>query len=279
MIDTPVRASMVAASRVVQATDAARAWWVLRIGAALCFIGHGAFGFITKAAWVPYFGVVGIPEAWAWNLMPWIGAVDVMAGMAVLFAPTRVPLMYMTVWAAWTALLRPFAGESVFETLERAGNYGVPLAMLLAVGLPRTAHHAMESLAPDAPWVCSRRTVERVLQATTVLLLLGHGGLGVFVGTANLERHYAAIGLSSGVMPLIGSFEIVLAVAVAVRPMFGLLLFIAAWKLTTESLFYVAGSPVWEVIERAGSYAAPMAMALLLQRRSEEGQAGRVGNR
>jgi hypothetical protein len=27
------------------------------------FVGHGAFGIITKAAWVPYFEVVGIPSA------------------------------------------------------------------------------------------------------------------------------------------------------------------------------------------------------------------------
>ena len=29
--------------------------WTLRAGAALCFIGHGAFGVITKEGWVPYF--------------------------------------------------------------------------------------------------------------------------------------------------------------------------------------------------------------------------------
>jgi len=110
---------------------------ILRAGAALCFIGHGAFGFITKAAWLPYFGVIGVPEPWAWRIMPWIGAVDVLAGMAVLFAPRRLPLLYMVVWGTWTALLRPLAGEPVFEALERAGNFGVPLAFLVLTGWPR----------------------------------------------------------------------------------------------------------------------------------------------
>jgi hypothetical protein len=32
------------------------AYWLLRIGAALCFIRHGAFGFITKAAWLRRLG-------------------------------------------------------------------------------------------------------------------------------------------------------------------------------------------------------------------------------
>src|SRR5688500_7320424 len=114
------------------------AYWSLRVGAALCFIGHGAFGFITKEAWLSYFAVAGIPEAWAWQLMPLIGGIDVMVGMSVLFAPRALPLIYMVVWAFWTALLRPLAGESFFEALERAGNYGVPLALLFLSGFPRT---------------------------------------------------------------------------------------------------------------------------------------------
>ena len=29
--------------------------WVLRISVALCFIGHGTWGIITKAGWLPFF--------------------------------------------------------------------------------------------------------------------------------------------------------------------------------------------------------------------------------
>jgi hypothetical protein len=34
--------------------------WILRVGVIGCFIGHGAYGFLPKEAWVPYFEVVGI---------------------------------------------------------------------------------------------------------------------------------------------------------------------------------------------------------------------------
>ena len=34
-------------------------YWLLRLGVIGCFIGHGAYGFITKEAWVPFFGVAG----------------------------------------------------------------------------------------------------------------------------------------------------------------------------------------------------------------------------
>src|SRR5262245_33658935 len=43
--------------------------WLLRLGVVGCFIGHGAYGLLTKDAWVPYFGVVGIDRTWAYRLM------------------------------------------------------------------------------------------------------------------------------------------------------------------------------------------------------------------
>ncbi len=240
------------------------AYWVLRVGAALCFIGHGAFGFITKTAWLPYFGVVGIPASWAWMLMPIVGAVDVTAGMAVLFAPRGLPLVYMSVWAAWTALLRPLSGESVFEAIERAGNYGVPLTFLLLTTLPRSLTGLTTLLDAPARTARALETATRSLKWTTALLLFGHGALGAIMSKAALTAHYASIGLGPSATSVVGWFEIALAIVVLLRPTVGLLLFVAAWKIATESLFVVAGAPVWEIVERAGSYAAPLALAALL---------------
>ena len=83
-------------------TGAQAVYWCLRVAAAACFIGHGAFGIITKAAWVPFFGVVGIPEAWAWKLMPVVGTMDILMGLSALFYPTRAVLL----WAATHPFLR-----------------------------------------------------------------------------------------------------------------------------------------------------------------------------
>lgn len=249
-------------------TSAESAYWALRIGSAMCFIGHGAFGFITKAAWIPYFGVVGIPESLAWKLMPLTGAVDVTAGMAVLFAPRALPLIYMSVWALWTALLRPLSGESVFEAVERAGNYGVPFAMLLMTALPLSFRSIHDRL--DGPIVNPRTLglATRALRWTTALLLFGHGALGAVTHKAVLATHYAAVGLPAGAEQFVGWFEMVLAVVVLLRPATGLLLFIAAWKIATESLYVVAGAPVWELVERGGSYVAPLALAALMRDRT-----------
>ena len=129
-------------------TSVRAVYWCLRVAAAACFIGHGAFGITTKAAWVPYFGVVGIPEHWAWKLMPVVGTVDIAAGISVLLSPRPVVLLYMAVWATWTALLRPLSGDSSFEAIERAGNYGVPLALLLLCGWPRNRTAWCRHLTP-----------------------------------------------------------------------------------------------------------------------------------
>jgi hypothetical protein len=102
--------------------------------------------------------------------------------------------------------------------------------------------------------------VHAALKWTTVLLLVGHGALGV-MGKPMLVSHYAALGLPLESTVVIGWFEIALALGVAVRPMVGVLLFVTAWKLATQSLFIVAGAPIWEFVARAGSCAAPLALA------------------
>ena len=248
------------------------AYWFLRVGAALCFIGHGAFGFLPKAAWVPYFGVVGIPEPWAWRLMPLVGTVDVLAGMAVLYAPRALPLVYMTVWAAWTALLRPLAGEPVWEALERAGNYGVPLALLALTGRPCSWRELLVR-RDEAGHDPKRLTLVRsILKWTTCALLFGHGALGAITGKAGLTTHYASIGLPPFAAALVGWLEIGLAAVIALRPAIALLVLAAAWKVSSESLWIVSGAPIWEFVERAGSYVAPLALAALVVLEESSGE-------
>ena len=242
-------------------------WRVLRVGAAMCFIGHGAFGIMTKEAWLCYFAVAGIGADPARALMPLIGGVDIALGLAALLSPRPIVFAYMAVWSLWTAMLRPLAGEPVWEVVERAGNYGVPAALLVMSLTPR---HWREWLAPsrrgplsDTDW----RRLRQALIATTSLLLLGHGMLGV-TGKTLLGAHYAAIGLSPALSPIVGWLEVAAAFALIARPTIMLALGIAAWKLATESLFLADGAAVWEVIERGGSYVAPLALAILLRVRA-----------
>ena len=247
----------------IQPTAVRRAYWALRVAAGACFIGHGAFGIITKAAWVPYFGVVGIPGDWAYRLMPVVGSVDIAAGIAVLLSPRPFVLLYMAIWATWTALLRPLSGESAFETVERAGNYGVPLALLLLFAWPRDLKSWFRHLTPGLT-SADPASIAALLAWTTGLLLFGHGALAAITAKPLLASHFALVGLPSSAITVAGWAEMVAAVLVVVRPSPPLLFTIMAWKMATEALYPVSGTPIWEFVERAGSYAAPLALALIL---------------
>jgi hypothetical protein len=252
--------------------------WILRVAVAACFIGHGAFGLITKAAWVPYFAIFGIPEAWAWTLMPVVGAVDISIGVLTLVQPVRAVLLYMTFWGFQTACLRPLAGQGVWELLERAGNYGVPLAFLCLLGSGRSLGDWF-SARPAPPLTLDRATlIGWILRVTTALLLIGHGGFDFAMGKS-WARYAAAVGISPTAVaahplsPMAGWFECLLGLLVLAWPTGSLLLFVFAWKVAIEAFRPLAGEPIWEFIERGGSYGAPLALGWLLSRREESAEA------
>jgi hypothetical protein len=237
-----------------------RLLWLFRISVFATYVGHGAFGVIGKKAWLPYFALAGIPESWAWQLMPLIGTVDIFVGIITLLSPRRAVLLYATIWGFWTALLRPLAGEPFWEAVERAGNYGVPLAFLFA-SQSRGWFSKLE-IRPIDPEL--NRRLAWILRFTTSALLVGHGVLEALVQKPLLQEHLAAVGLSFVPTTFVGGFEIALGLAVLVDSTYALLLFVVAWKIVTESLYPISGAPFWEFIERGGSYIAPLALFFLV---------------
>lgn len=253
---------------------------MFRVSMLMEFVGHGAFGIITKAAWVPYFGVFGINEPWAYRLMPVIGAMDITMGIVGFLSPRRALLAYMTFWGAFTALLRPLSGESVWEVLDRAGNYGVPFAFLMLSGFGRTTR---EWLEPIRPLPTTRETLKQLTAALrwiTVLFLLGHGAYGAVLQKPMLSEQYAAVGLTS--LPLVGGtftqtlgwLEIALALLILIRPLRPFLLAAAGFKIATELLYPMTGSPIFEFIERGGTYIAPLALFAILTSSGKGAQDG-----
>ncbi len=106
-------------------------YYALRVASAMCFIGHGSFGIITKSIWANYFGIFGISHAVSYSLMPVVGSIDILFGLIVLFYPIKAVVMWLVLWGFVTALLRPMSGEPFPELIERAGNFGAPLALLI----------------------------------------------------------------------------------------------------------------------------------------------------
>lgn len=238
--------------------------WILRLGAFFCFLGHGMLGVSKVAAWTPYFGVVGLNPHQAFELMPWVGVFDVALAISVLFLPIRGIVLYMFLWAVWTALLRPLAGESFWETVERAGNYGVPLAFVLW----RLPTGRMTAWLRRAGGARAREALTHwTLRLTTVLLLFGHGMLNWIVMKPLFVKQYSLLGLPGiATERVVGVFECLFALAVLCKPDPRLLYGVLVWKLATEFLNPMSGSPFWVFVEHGGSYAAPLALALLVAR-------------
>jgi hypothetical protein len=242
---------------------------IFRAAVAMEFVGHGAFGLLTKAAWLPYFGVFAIPEAWAWRLMPAVGALDVAVGVVALVRPMRAVLLHMALWGLMTAALRPLAGHGVWELLERGYNYAVPLAFLVAAGFPATLGGWLERV-DFRPTRARRRMAASVLRWGIALSLIGHGGIAL----ATPQRwtvYLAALGTSPdtlgglAILTRAAWLEIALGIAVLLTPgkAHAVLVFVCAWKVVTEALRIPAGEPIWEFVERGGAYAAPLLLVLL----------------
>jgi len=244
-----------------------RIHYTLRFAAAMCFFGHGAFGIITKPIWLNYFALFGVGHDMAYHLMPWVGILDILMGISLLFYPTRAILLWLVVWGFITALCRPLSGEHSAEVIERAGNYGAPLALLILSGFGgKKIGQWFAGIGPDI------LTKEKGLAAATTclrvvvfLLLAGHGWLNL-VEKKGLLSQYASLGLSNPVQiaHIVGVFEIIAALSVLIKPIRPVLFILLIWKMGTE-LFY----PHWEAfewIERAGSYGAILALWFILPR-------------
>ncbi|MCR4312463.1 MAG: hypothetical protein NUV56_04225 [Candidatus Uhrbacteria bacterium] len=118
--------------------DASRIAWILRVGVAGEFLGHGALAVQGKAAWIGWIEqMLNVGTDTATSLLTVIGLFDITIAAVVLFFPIPVILLWAAIWGFWTALLRPLVGESVWDFVERFANWTGPLALLLLYGLPK----------------------------------------------------------------------------------------------------------------------------------------------
>lgn len=273
--------------------------WILRIGAAGCFIGHGAFGILTlppfnlvKQAWVNYFAVVGIDRATAVSLMPFVGVFDITMGVLMLVIPIRAAMAWLSFWGVWTALLRPLAGEGAWEFVERAGNFGVPFVLLYLSGFGTSLRSWFFEVARPALDERKAHTMEWMLRIIGATCLVGHGAFGAFVMKKVWFGYLGALGLSQesiraqNLLGMVGWAEIALGFAVLVLPfrrvvaLRYLLLALPVMKIGFEMLRFPTNEPYgwFEVIERTGTYTSFLALFAVLfwLDRARAGAADRV---
>jgi hypothetical protein len=235
----------------------------------MCFIGHGVFGIITKPIWCNYFAVFGISHDLAYRLMPLLGSFDIMMGILMLVYPMRVIPLWLIIWGAVTASLRPLSGEPFAEFIERAGNFGAPLALLvLSGGVNKNFNNIFIPIyVNDGNDAKTWGQLLTYLKIIAFLLLAGHGWLNI-IEKNSLIIQYTTLGFSNAgkTAVTIGIAEIVAAFALLIRPYRPMIFAILIWKMTSE-LFY-PHYELFEWIERGGSYGVLLALWFVLGSKS-----------
>lgn len=202
----------------------------------------------------------------AYHLMPVVGFFDILFGISMLTFPTRAIALWLIIWGLVTASLRPLSGESFAEFIERAGNFGVPVALIiLCGGFYKTKKSLTDKINP--PRLLNSETIKHLyscLRITVFLLLLGHGWLNM-IEKAGLINQYKWLGFyqPDSAAHFIGEFEILSAIIILIYPYRPFVLAIFIWKLCSE-LFYPQYE-LFEWIERGGSYAAIISLWYCLE--------------
>ncbi|QEM09787.1 hypothetical protein [Mucilaginibacter rubeus] len=242
-------------------TNDQKIYYTLRLAVAMCFIGHGAFGIITKQIWCNYFGVFGIGKEMAYTLMPYVGTVDILMGISMLVYPTRAVAAWLVVWGLATASMRPLSGEPFAEFIERAGNYGAPFVLLLLQGGVKIGKKQWFARMDDHVSI-NADTLAKVITSLRVfafMLLIGHGWLNL-IQKQGLLNQYHTLGFADPpkTAQVVGLFEVLAAAMVLIRPFKNILLVFIIWKISSE-LFYPKYE-MFEWIERGGSYGVLLAL-------------------
>ena len=91
-----------------------------------------ARGHADGAVQANYFAVLGISAyiVLAVDLFTIIGVAEMAMGMLALAFPAPAALLFLAIWKISSELLRPAAGEPLWEFIERASNMAAPLALL-----------------------------------------------------------------------------------------------------------------------------------------------------
>lgn len=246
-------------------STAQKMYFTLRLATAMCFIGHGAFGIITKPIWYNYFGVFGIGHDVASQLMPLVGVLDIIMGIIFLVYPVRIIAVWLVIWSIITAALRPLSGEPFAELIERAGNYGAPLALLLLSPVIQSKWLDFQKIPIPTSLPAERlQKVQMVLRIAAFLLLAGHGWLNL-IGKKGLIDQYTSLGFTDShqIAMIAGMIEILGALSIIIKPISSILVFFIIWKMATE-LFY-PHYEIFEWVERGGSYGVLLALWFSLQ--------------
>ena len=163
--------------------------------------------------------------------------------------------------------------------MERAGNYGPPLALMLYVGWGKSVIEWIKPLQTPVLTEDKIEAIKWVLRWSIAVQLIAHGLYGVVEAKPLLIGHYAAVGLPGTWMDpesfliAVGWIEIGLGALILLKPVRVAVALIIVWEVFIGLLYPISGLPVTEhpqaylifrTLERFGDYAGPFGILLLM---------------
>ncbi|MDI9309274.1 MAG: DoxX-like family protein [Limnohabitans sp.] len=107
-----------------------------RLGVFGTFLGHGIVAVTVNPKWIPLLTYVGLTELQAIQIMPFIGYLDIIVAVLILFYPNRYIINWAIFWAFLTAIIRPISGQSILEFIERSANWVLPIILMITIKSP-----------------------------------------------------------------------------------------------------------------------------------------------
>lgn len=113
----------------------------------------------------------------------------------------------------------------------------------------------------------NQQKAEWVLRIAVAGEFIGHGAFAL-QQKQSWFAYFGAVGMSPGQamfwLPLIGTFDLVVAAVVLFKPVRIALLWAAFWGLWTALIRWPIGpEPMWDFVERFANWGAPLALLLL----------------
>ena len=172
----------------------------------------------------------------------------------------------MFLWALWTAILRPLAGNlekiqiegewvvqlatdsmrvakmQTWEFWERAGNWGPHFILIMGGAFAITRKDLFSNYQQPEIKESTIDTIFFLCKTCLALLLIGHAGFGFAVEKQMLINHWQSIRVNADVnfITQVGYGELVLGILIFIAPIKPLILFALLWKLFTEFLYVPA---------------------------------------
>lgn len=112
----------------------------------------------------------------------------------------------------------------------------------------------------------NNKTLDLILRIGVFGTFLGHGVFAIGVKASWLP-FLTFFGFTTkqaiNIMPVIGIFDVIIALLALIKPMRIIFLYAFIWTVLTALMRPIVGQPIWDFVERSSNFMVPLALLYL----------------